>query len=41
MKQEGLQAIYYKKSKHYNSFAGDGIETPKNLIERDFHAEKL
>ena len=40
MKQEGLQAIYYKKSKHYNSFAGDGIETPKNLIERDFHAEK-
>ena len=40
MKQEGLRAIYYKKSKHYNSFAGDGIETPKNLIERDFHAEK-
>ena len=40
MKEEGLRTIYYKKAKHYNSFSGDKIESPKNLVKRDFHAEK-
>lgn len=40
MKQDRLQVKYYKKHKHYNSFAGDGVDVPDNLVERKFKAKK-
>ena len=41
MKQEGLEVIYIKKRRRgYSSYAGEISKAPKNLVKRNFHADR-
>lgn len=40
MAEEGLEVIYSKKKRHWSSYGGEISEAPKNLVNRDFHADE-